>query len=428
MTKRSTLLNSIGKKISEFELNIEKEDIPIDELKEITIMLKELTDFRNVSAYKLLENSVMITFIGLLADCNEWTEIYDFSVTHEKWFSKFLDLNYGLPSLSTLKRHIAVIYSDELEYICVNYIIKKMTQLKNVLNIQETEKKREIISYDGKKCNGSKVVDGKNGEVIPTNAMSAYNVDKGICLATKFIGEKTNEIPTGPDLIKLLDLTNTISTFDALNTQKKTIAEIAGKGGDYVAALKGNQHNFFDDVKKAFEDEDFYNEAYNMSSSEEIERAHNQIEKRTYVMTNNISWLPIKDWDNLKSIGLCKKECIKNGKSTIEIRYYITSLDINEMFDFKRAIRDEWGIENDLHWHLDYTLKEDYNKTINKKAQANLNILRKLVLNILKLIQPLYDVSLKRIRKRIIMNFENEINVIFSYLTIEKFVELGFFE
>ena len=65
MTKRSTLLNSIGKKISEFELNIEKEDIPIDELKEITIMLKELTDFRNVSAYKLLENSVMITFIGL---------------------------------------------------------------------------------------------------------------------------------------------------------------------------------------------------------------------------------------------------------------------------------------------------------------------------------------------------------------------------
>ena len=111
---------------------------------------------------------------------------------------------------------------------------------------------------------------------------------------------------------------------------------------DYVAALKGNQHNFFD-----------------------------------------------------------------NGISTIEIRYYITSLDITEISDFKRAIRDEWGIENDLHWHLDYTFKEDYSKTIDKNAQANLNILRKLSLNILKLVQPLYNISLKRIRSSILQGKRN---------------------
>lgn len=51
--------------------------------------------------------------------------------------------------------------------------------------------------------------------------MTAFNVTKDIPLVTKFINEKTNEIPTGSELIKLLDLTNTISTFDALNTQKK---------------------------------------------------------------------------------------------------------------------------------------------------------------------------------------------------------------
>ena len=425
MTKRSTLLNNIGEKIKELEIDIKFKDLPIEELKKITEMLRDLTDFRNNAGYKLLENSVMITFIGLLSDCNEWTEIFDFSKVHEEWFEKFLDLTYGLPSLSTLKRHIAIIDPEELEQICVNYIIKKIAELQKVLGIENKKENKDIISYDGKKCNGSKVVDGKNGEIIPTNAMSAYNVDTGICLATKFIGKKTNEIPTGPDLIKMLDLTNTISTFDALNTQKKTINAIVDQHGDYVAALKGNQHNFFADVKNAFDDKDFYEEAFNKSSYEEIEKAHNQTEKRTYVMANNIPWLPKEDWPNLKSIGLCKKECIKNGITTLEIRYYITSLDITEINDFKRSVRGEWGIENDLHWHLDYTFKEDYSKTINKNAQSNLNILRKLALNILKLIQPLYNISLKRIRKRLVMNFEEEISNILSYLTIDDLMGAG---
>ena len=81
--------------------------------------------------------------------------------------------------------------------------------------------------------------------------MSAYNVDKDICLATKFIEEKTNEIPTGPELIKLLDLTNTVSVFYALNTQEETIKAIVEKNGNYVAAVKKNQkmlfnHSIFD--------------------------------------------------------------------------------------------------------------------------------------------------------------------------------------
>ena len=75
-------------------IHIEIKDIPIEELKKITEMLKDLTDFRNNAAYKLLENSVMITFIGLLSACNEWTEIHEFAVINNKWFSKFLDLKY----------------------------------------------------------------------------------------------------------------------------------------------------------------------------------------------------------------------------------------------------------------------------------------------------------------------------------------------
>ena len=55
-----------------------------------------------------------------------------------------------------------------------------------------------------------------------------------------------------------------------------------------------------------------------------------------------------------------------------------------------------------------------------KNAQANLNILRKLSLNILKLIRPLYNKSLKLIRFRIGQNFEDEIENILLHLNIEE--------
>ena len=148
MTKRASLLNKIGEKVKDYKLDEIVDNMSVDELKEITELLKNLTDYRNNAGYKLLENSVMITFIGLLSDCNEWTEIYDFSKVHEEWFMKFLDLTYGLPSLSTLKRHISIIDSEELEYICVNYIIKKVSKLQESLNIEEDKNKKDIIKSD----------------------------------------------------------------------------------------------------------------------------------------------------------------------------------------------------------------------------------------------------------------------------------------
>lgn len=85
-------------------------------------------------------------------------------------------------------------------------------------------------------------------------------------------------------------------------------------------------------------------------------------------------------------------------KKVIDVRYYITDLNSSEIKDFKNVVRGEWGIENNLHWHLDYTFKEDANLTMNKNAQANLNVLRKSCLNILKLVKPIYNKSLKMIR------------------------------
>ena len=425
MARKAKLLEKLGEEIKDIKIeNVNELDIDI--LKEITIHMRDLTDYRGDISYQPLENIVLIVFIALMANCNEWIEIYQFGVIHKDWFSRFLNLKYGIPSLSTIRRTMAVIDPTELEEQCVKIITKKIEEMvklfqgKQELLVDEV-KEKDIISYDGKVCNSSSRKKSKTGTQKPVNAMSAFNVTKDICLATKFIDEKTNEIPTGPELIKMLDLTNTISTFDALNTQDKTIKAIVEKGGNYVAPIKENQKSLYNDIKDYFSDKVLYEDAINESYYEEIEKSHNQIEKRIYVMTSKIDWLPNKEkWKNIRSIGFVAREYEKDDKKVTDVRYYITDLNSTEINEFKNAVRGEWGIENNLHWHLDYTFREDANLTMNKNAQSNLNILRKLCLNILKLIKPVYNKSLKMIRFILGQDFENEINRILSCLNIEE--------
>ena len=52
--------------------------------------------------------------------------------------------------------------------------------------------------------------------------LNVYSGDYGICLAQKFIEEKTNEIPAAQETLRLMDLEKTIVTADAINCQKET--------------------------------------------------------------------------------------------------------------------------------------------------------------------------------------------------------------
>jgi predicted transposase YbfD/YdcC len=76
---------------------------------------------------------------------------------------------------------------------------------------------------------------------------------------------------------------------------------------------------------------------------------------------------------------------IKNGVETCENRYFISSLP-TDAEEIARAIRGHWMVES-FHWHLDVTFREDANHTIDKQAAFNLNIIRKLAINILKLFE-----------------------------------------
>ena len=154
----------------------------------------------------------------------------------------------------------------------------------------------------------------------------------------------------------------------------------------------------------------------------EKEKSHSKYVEREYYMSNNIKWITnYKEWKNIKSIGYEKKtiENINNDKKTVEERFFIISFE-NDVETFADAVRKHWGVENNLHAPLDIIFKEDDNTTLEKNGAKNLSILKRIALNIIKLVQCFYNISLKLIRYKISMNTEEELEKIFKTINTKQ--------
>jgi predicted transposase YbfD/YdcC len=392
------------------EENLESTDINI----ELLVSLKEnaiyITDDRLPEyVYHSVEDILLILIFGIMANCNNFVEIYLFMNKHLEWLKKYVSFDFGIPSLSTIKRVTGMIKSEELEYVLNNSLKKYLYKETNYYEDDEITIK-DLKSMDGKTANSSDRKSSKNGKVSKTNAMSLLSVNQDICEATEFISDKTNEIPKGIDLLKKVNIKDCIIVFDAMSTQKNTIAYINEQGGYYIAPVKGNQSTLEEDISLFFKDEiaDKNKDNY----LKQTEKAHGNVETREYLFSEDIDWLyNKKEWNGLKSIGYAKRSYIdKNGKQVTDTRYYITNLPSNKIELLSKAIRGEWQIENGLHLYLDMVFCEDRNKCFLENSQKNLNLIRKFVLALLKRYKTTTKLSMNSIRFNISMDFENEID------------------
>lgn len=412
MSKRSSKLMEISNMFD--EINVDLKKLNNKGIKDMITIIKKQNDTRyQPNVRHKIEDIILITLFGLLAKCNEWTEIELFAKKKEKWLKKYLELPNGIPSHDTIQRVISILDPQSLYTDTINYLINK-------INLITVSNERDILSMDGKTTNGSKRASGENKEEPVVNTMSVYSNNYGISLIQDYITKKSNEIPMGPKLLEKLQLEGCIVTADALNTQVDTIKAILKGKADYVLPVKENQLLTFTEIKEYFNDEKLYNEVKKENYLKVTSKEHNAIITREYCMTNDIKWMNKKEkWPGLKSIGLSKNTIEKEGNISIEIRYYIVSFS-NDIDLFSKSVRNEWGIENNLHAPLDIVFREDKNKTLEKNGAKNLGILRRIALAILKFAQTYYKKSLNLIRTNLSFDFENEIETIFKLLDVDK--------
>lgn len=160
------------------------------------------------------------------------------------------------------------------------------------------------------------------------------------------------------------------------------VDQVIEQNADYMLSLKGNQGNFHKDVKLFFETESTCPEM----GHESYDAGHGRIETRTVRASSDIDRLKEQHpkWTALKSIiaVTAKREC--NDKITEETRYLISSLDATAPKYLGQVVRANWGIENNLHWILDYAFDEDSQRTRMGNSVANMAIFRHISLNLLK--------------------------------------------
>ena len=316
---------------------------------------------------------IALVFFAMLANANEWVEMEIFGKEHEAFLRRYLELPYGIPSHDTIQRVFAIVSTEFLQ---------KFRALWNeMLNSDEGEKIKKLLAIDGKTQCGNGTEKQKANHIV-----SAVD-ENGFCLGEKRVEEKTNEIKAIPELLDELNVKGHIITTDAMGTQTDIVKKIRKKGADYVLALKGNQGNLYTDVRMYLDDPETLSKC---AYAKAVEKARSGIEKREYWQTDDIGWLPQKkDWAGIKSIAVTRNTVTKGGEETTQTRYFISSLPL-DISEVARAIRGHWMVESH-HWHLDVTFREDENRTLEKQAALNMNIMRKLALSVLKL----YDAGKK---------------------------------
>ena len=359
-------------------------------LDEVARHFEELEDPRStINRRHPLVSVVVIALMAVLAGASGPTAIAKWAVLKEEFLLEALDLPNGIPCKDVFRRVLVLLKPTAFQACFANWL-----QSLRATAAAATGVEQPILAVDGKTARRSH--DRSQG-LGALHSVSVWASEFGLSLGQVACAEKSNEITAIPELLRLVDIKGAIITIDAMGTQKAIAEQIIESEADDVLALKGNQGTLHQAVIN-YIDEQSENDFATVTARRHVteETGHGRQETRSSIQMPVPQSLPGLDlWTGLKSMGMVVSECHRNGKQTVEIRYYISSLAVN-VKRFAHAVRSHWGIENSCHWSLDVTYREDESRIQNKHMRENFAWLRRLTLSLLKQHPGRESVAMKR--------------------------------
>lgn len=324
---------------------------------------------------------------AVVSGAEGWEAIEEFGEAKLEWLQRYVPLANGIPSHDTIARVISRLSPRGLQECFVNWI-QAVTEVTA----------GEVVAIDGKTVRRSFDRAGRKQAI---HMVSAWAKTNGVVLGQVKSEEKSNEITAIPRLLEVLALKGCIVTIDAMGCQTEIARQIVAAGADYVLAVKGNQEELHEDVQAVFMaamETDFAGLDYDYH---EVNSAgHGRKETRQYWLLNDLRGITRPQrWKKLTALGLVRSQREVNGETSDEWRYYITSCNYGAQA-FGEAVRGHWSVENNLHWVLDVTFREDESRIRRGAAPENLATLRHMALNMLRQEKTLKKRSVKQRRLR----------------------------
>jgi predicted transposase YbfD/YdcC len=347
-------------------------------LDEVVRHFETLDDPRSsVNLQHPLVSVVVIALMAVLAGAGGPTAIAKWAALKKDFLLGALDLPNGIPRKDVFRRVLMALKPGAFQACFVGWL-----QSLRAAAVEATGVTQPIFAVDGKTARRSH--DRKHG-LGALHSVSVWASEYGLSLGQVACAEKSNEITAIPEVLRLVDIKGAIITIDAMGTQKAIAKQIIEGEADYVLALKGNQETLHDAVIDSINQEwetDFAHVKAEQHQTKET--GHGRQETRTYIQMAVPESLPCLDvWAGLRSIGVVVSECVRDGKESVEVRYYISSLDVS-VKRFAHAVRGHWGIENSCHWSLDMTFREDESRVRDKNLRENIAWLNRHSLSLLK--------------------------------------------
>jgi predicted transposase YbfD/YdcC len=347
---------------------------------------QDLSDPRHTSnALHNLTDMMVIAVLAVICGADGWVQVQTFGRSKQKWLATFLSLPNGIPSHDTFGRLFARMDPDSLER-CFQAWSGAMGEASG----------GRLIAIDGKSIRRS--FEHSWDKSGMAHLVSAFVREGGnqLVFGQLAVEGKSNEITAIAKLLELLDLKGAMVTIDAMGCQRDVARKIVEKGGDYVLPTKDNQPTLHAKVKALMDEAALGGDGADLDCvyHEQTNQGHGRIETRRVWMTNNVQWLGqelLGQWAGLGSIALVERVRQNlgdlSGKVSTERHYYISSLtavDPKSVQAFAATVRGHWSVENNLHWQLDVSFREDDRRIRKGHGAENFSRLTRLALNLLK--------------------------------------------
>lgn len=313
---------------------------------------------------------LVIAVCGVLAGADDFVEIEEWAKEKHDWFKRYLRLEHGIPSHDTFGRVFAAIDADAFGAAFRRWVSSIVPNLE----------KDEVVAIDGKTSRRSGKVNA-----TPLHLVSAFAAGAGLVLGQRATAAKSNEKTAIPELLATLALEGCIVTIDAMGTQPSIAQAIRDRGANYILSVKDNQPTLADSMQDFFVAFQAAPDKTPHRFEEIVEKNHGRFEVRRCYAFDQLDCLHAPErWPDLKSFAVIASERTIKGKTTLEYRFYISSLPADAV-QINRGVRQHWRVENNLHWCMDVAFGDDQMRVRTGNAAHNFAVMRHFALNLIRL-------------------------------------------
>ena len=256
----------------------------------------------------------------------------------------------------------------------------------------ETAPSAAITTPEGQRLEGQaldgKEVHGAQAHGQPLTLVSLVQHGTGITLAQVETDTKSNEIPAAAQLLAGRDLTNTVTTMDALHTQRDLAQQIVDQHGHYFMIVKENQPTLYQAIELLFQQPPWLaqEQATEYQVYPSTNKGHGRLEKRCLECSTALN--TYVDWPGVGQVmrRQCERVIMKTGEVSHRTRYGITSLRPPEAGAEQLELlwRRHLTIENRAHYVRDLTMGEDACQVHTGHAAHALAALRNAILSLFR--------------------------------------------